>query len=88
MLGESVQHDVPSQDVVTWNAMLLGLVKSGQGQKALEFFGQMQQEYEPNSVTFVAVLNACGSVVALEEGRCAHEQIIKNEWDLDVFCGE
>jgi pentatricopeptide repeat protein len=68
-----VFNEMPSRDVVTWNAMLLGLVKSGQGQKALEFFGQMQQEYvQPNSVTFVAVLNACASVVALEEGRCAH----------------
>jgi pentatricopeptide repeat protein len=31
------------------------------------------------------VLNACASVLALEEGRCAHEQIIQTGWDLDVF---
>ncbi len=41
----------------------------------------------PNSVTFVGVLNACASIVALEEGRCAHEHIIKCGWDLDVFVG-
>ncbi len=31
---------------------------------------------QPDTVTFVGVLNACASVVALEEGRHAHEQII------------
>jgi hypothetical protein len=28
-------------------------------------------------VAFLGVLNACASVVALEEARCAHEQIIQ-----------
>jgi pentatricopeptide repeat protein len=57
-----------------------------QGQKALEIFQQMQQEdVQPDSVTFMGVLNACASVVALEQGRCAHEQIIESGWDLDVF---
>jgi len=46
-----------SQNVVTWNAMVLGHVKCGQGQKALELFQQMQQQsVQPNSVTFVGVL--------------------------------
>jgi pentatricopeptide repeat protein len=63
-------------------------VKCQQGQKALELFRQMQWEgVWPNSVTFVGVLNACASVVALEEGRCAHEQIIERGWDSDVFVG-
>ncbi|CAK9212162.1 unnamed protein product, partial [Sphagnum troendelagicum] len=57
---------MPSRDVVTWNTMILGRVKCGQGQKALELFQQMQQEgVQPNSVTFVGVLNACASVLAL-----------------------
>ncbi len=40
---------------------------------------------QPNSITFVGVLNACASIVALEEGRCVHEEIIESEWDSDVF---
>ncbi len=35
----------------------------------------------------MGVLNACGSVVALEDGRFAHEQIIERGWDSDVFVG-
>ncbi len=42
---------------------------------------------QPDSVTFVAVLNACASMVALEEGRHAHEQIIQSGLELDVFVG-
>ncbi len=37
--------------------------------------------------TFVMVLNACASLVALEDGWCAHEQIIQSGWDLDVSVG-
>jgi pentatricopeptide repeat protein len=30
----------------------------------------------------------CGtSIVALEEGRCAHEQITQSGWDSDFFVG-
>ncbi|KAH8932812.1 hypothetical protein BDL97_19G095000 [Sphagnum fallax] len=84
----SVFNKMPSRNVLTWTAMILGHVKCGKGRKALELFQQMQQEgVQPNSVTFVGVLNACASVVALEEGRCAHEQIIERGWDSDVFVG-
>jgi len=83
-----VFNKMPSRDVVTWNAMILGHGKCAQGQKALELFSQMQQEgVKPDSVTFVGVVNACASWVALEEGRCAHEQIIQSGWDSDVFVG-
>jgi pentatricopeptide repeat protein len=76
---------MPSRDVVTWNAMILGHVKCGQEQKALELFQQIQEGMQPDSVTFVGVLNACASVVAIEEGRCAHQQIIQSGLQSDVF---
>jgi hypothetical protein len=42
---------------------------------------------QPNSVTFVGVLNACASVLALEEGRSVHEQISRSGCECDVFVG-
>jgi pentatricopeptide repeat protein len=72
-----VFHKMTSHDVVYWTAMILGHVKCGQGQKALELFQQMQQEgLHTDSVTFVSVQNACASVVTLDKGRPVHEQII------------
>ncbi len=79
---------MPSRNVVTWSAIILGHVKCGQGQKALELFQQMQQEgVQPDSVTFVGVLKACASMVAIEEGRCVHRDIIQSGLECDVFVG-
>jgi pentatricopeptide repeat protein len=50
--------------------------------------GQLQQEgVLPNSGTFGGLLNVCASVVALEEGGYANEQVIQSGWDSDVFVG-
>jgi len=38
-----------------------------------------------DSATFVAVLNTFGSVVAIEDSRSAHEQIIQSGWDSNAF---
>ncbi|KAH8934858.1 hypothetical protein BDL97_17G001400 [Sphagnum fallax] len=76
------------RDVISWTAVIQGYARSGKGQKALELFRQMQQEgVQPNSVTFLGVLNACATVMALEEGRRAHEQIIECDFESDVFVG-
>jgi pentatricopeptide repeat protein len=83
-----VFNKMPSQDVVTWNAMVLGHVTCSQGQKALELFGQMQMDsVRPGSVSLVGVLNAYASLAALEEGRCVHHQIIQNGCKSDVSVG-
>jgi pentatricopeptide repeat protein len=81
-----VFNKMSSRDVVSWTAMILGNVKCGEGQAALKLFQQMQQEgVLPNPITFVGVLNACASVLALEEGRCAHKLIIESDFESNVF---
>jgi pentatricopeptide repeat protein len=42
---------------------------------------------QPDSVTFVGVLKACASVVAIEESRCVHQQFIQSGLESDVFVG-
>jgi pentatricopeptide repeat protein len=84
----TVFEKMPSQNVVTWTTIILGHVQCQQGQKALELFEKMQQEgVQQDSVTFVGVLNACVSILALEEGRCVHQQIVEFGCDSDVFVG-
>jgi pentatricopeptide repeat protein len=86
--AQRVFNRMSTRNVVSWSAMILGHVKCGQGQKALELFQQMKLEgVEPNHVTFVAVLNACASVMALEEGRHVHEEIIQCGFESDVIVG-
>jgi hypothetical protein len=38
-------------------------------------------------VIFVGVLNACASVISLEEGMHVHQQIIQNGLEFDVYVG-
>jgi hypothetical protein len=48
----------------------------------------MQQEgVQPDSVTFVGVLNACVGLGALEDGMLVHEQLIQTGCKSDVFMG-
>jgi hypothetical protein len=36
---------------------------------------------------YVGVLNACATVIALEEGRIVHDKIIERGCEFDVFVG-
>ncbi len=54
---------------------------------AAVFFQMHQEAVRPDSVKDMVVLTACASIVALEEGTCAHEQIIQSGWDSDSFVG-
>jgi pentatricopeptide repeat protein len=85
--ARKVFNKMDARDVVSYNAMILAHVKSGQAQEALELFQRMQCEEgaEPDRATFLAVLNACASVASLNEGRCVQEQIIQNGLGSDVF---
>jgi hypothetical protein len=70
----SVFNKMHTPDVIAWSGMILGYFKCGQ--KALEIYQQMQHEaVQPDTITFIGVINACASVMALEEGRRIHEQI-------------
>jgi len=86
--ARAVFDKMPARNVVSWTAMILGHVKCGQGDKALELFQKMQQEgTQPDLVTFVAVVNACANVGSLDEGRHVHKQIVQFGFESDVFVG-
>jgi pentatricopeptide repeat protein len=81
-----VFNRMSTHTVVSWNAMILGHVKCGQGQKALDLFQRMkQEEVQPDPVTFVGVLNACAIIGAIEEGRCIHAHTIQSGCDSDAY---
>jgi pentatricopeptide repeat protein len=79
---------MPTHNVVSWNPMILGHVKCGEGQRGVELFQQMQHEGGPDHFTFVVVLSACASAkTALEEGRCIHQQISSYHSGVKSICG-
>ncbi|XP_024538663.1 pentatricopeptide repeat-containing protein At4g14050, mitochondrial isoform X1 [Selaginella moellendorffii] len=57
-------------DIVSWTALILGYADNGEEFLALENFSCLSSSgCFPDARAFVAVLGACGSVVALETGR-------------------
>jgi pentatricopeptide repeat protein len=81
-----VFKNMPSLTVVSWIAMIFGHVKCGEGPLGIgSFSANATGSLKPNPVNFVGVLNACASRVALEEGRRAHEQIIRSGFESNVF---
>jgi pentatricopeptide repeat protein len=86
--AQRVFNRMATCNVVSWNAMILGLVKCGQAHRTLGLSGQIQREgVQPDSVTFVGMLNACATLGALEEGRHIHEQSVQNGCESDIFVG-
>jgi pentatricopeptide repeat protein len=66
-----VINNVPSQNVVSWNAILGGCVMHGHGKEALKHFDQMHEEgVQPGDITFVYLLSACSRAGLVDEGMC------------------
>ena len=61
-------QELPIQNVVSWNALIAGYAKNGQGFEALSCFERMQSEaISPDVVTFISVLKACSSGGVMDE---------------------
>ncbi|CAN1167102.1 Pentatricopeptide repeat-containing protein At3g46790, chloroplastic [Linum perenne] len=69
--------------------MIACYAKNEMGFEALELFREMVVRIGPNSVTMVSVLQACGALGALEQGKMIHGYIVRNGLDsiLPVVSG-
>ncbi|KAK7386070.1 hypothetical protein VNO78_32148 [Psophocarpus tetragonolobus] len=60
---------MPVKNIYSWNSMISGYARHGDGGKALKLFTQMKYHGElPDHVTFVGVLSACSHVGLVDEG--------------------
>ncbi|KAJ7008797.1 hypothetical protein NC653_007455 [Populus alba x Populus x berolinensis] len=86
--ARQVFDEMPERDVVCWTAMIDGLVRNGESNRALEVFRNMQREdVMPNEVTIVCVLSACSELGALQLGRWVHSYMDKHGIELNHFVG-
>ena len=83
--GQEVFDGMIVRDVITWNAMIGGYGENGDSEKAFAVFYQMQKEGpEPNRITFLNLLNACG---ALEQVKEVHAQVIESGLSSETRVG-
>ncbi|XP_023550936.1 pentatricopeptide repeat-containing protein At5g04780, mitochondrial isoform X3 [Cucurbita pepo subsp. pepo] len=73
-----VFRDVEDRNVVLWNAMISGLSRHARSLEVMILFEKMQQiGLNPNDVTFVSVLSACGHMGLVEKGQKYFDLMIK-----------
>lgn len=75
------------RDIVTWNAILAGYVKSMQISAAFELFVRILQEEKADIFTYGSILKACSSKVALLEGSLTFLLIIDRGLEQEEFLG-
>ncbi|TXG69002.1 hypothetical protein EZV62_003937 [Acer yangbiense] len=79
---------IPKGNLFLWNVLIRGYAWSGPYEVAIGLYHRMN-EYGlvPNNFTFPFVLKACSALSAIEEGRRIHEDVIRTNWEKDVFVG-
>lgn len=69
--AECVFDEMPSRNLITWNAMVGGYTHQGHANMALALFEEMSarsHEVKPNYVTLVCVLSACSREGVVQKG--------------------
>ncbi|RZC53528.1 hypothetical protein C5167_012387 [Papaver somniferum] len=68
--AHQIFDNMPSKNVVSWNAMISALAVHGRAQDAIALFKSMLKDGTvcPDDITFVGVLSACVHVGLVEEG--------------------
>ncbi|KAK8651528.1 hypothetical protein V6N13_141128 [Hibiscus sabdariffa] len=79
--GRQVFDDMIERNVITWTAMISGLVQNELYEESLELFNQMRSgSVCPNSLTYLSSLTACSGLQALTEGCQIHGLL----WKLGI----
>ncbi|KAJ9153295.1 hypothetical protein P3X46_026749 [Hevea brasiliensis] len=79
---ENAQHlfdCMPERNVISWTAVISGYAQMNRPHQAIAIFRRMQLEnVEPDEITMLAALSACGHLGALELGEWIHSYIDKH----------
>lgn len=86
--ARKVFDEMGERDLVSWNSMISGYSQMGYAREAVELFGDMRnQGVEPNEMTLVSVLGACGGLGDLNFGRCVESYVLEKNFELNSFIG-
>ncbi|XP_021908282.1 putative pentatricopeptide repeat-containing protein At3g47840 [Carica papaya] len=84
--GCRVFDEMPIRNVVSWTAIITGLVRAGCNQEALLYFSEMwRSRVVCDSYTFAIALKASAVSGCLNYGREIHSQILKRGLEVTSF---
>lgn len=74
------------KDDGTWSAMIKAYEGKGFELEALNLFDVMQREgFRPNVPSLISVLCICASRASFDHGKQVHAQLVRSQFDLDVY---
>eukprot|EP00250_Pteridium_aquilinum_P003344 c1365_g1_i1 orf=320-1204(+) len=77
---------LPNRNIVSWHAMMTGYAEHGQNDLVFQLFGEMHKEIvQPNKVTYLCALKACGSSATLQQGKLIHAEVITSALESDMM---
>ncbi|XP_058081466.1 pentatricopeptide repeat-containing protein At5g65570 [Magnolia sinica] len=83
-----VFHRLVDPNLMSWTAVIVGLVQNGREESALLMLRQMiRNSINPNAFTLSTALRACSSLAMFEQGKQMHARIMKTGLDRDKFAG-
>lgn len=74
-----IERIIPVSDIVSWNTIIVGCTQNGLYKDALEAFQFMHSSLaiNPDSITLVSILSACGNLNLQSLGKSIHCTILK-----------
>ncbi|KAJ0021510.1 hypothetical protein Pint_31075 [Pistacia integerrima] len=67
--AEKIFKTLPRRNIISWNAIITGYGMHGRGYDAvLSFLQMLEVGFQPNGVTFIALLSACSHSGLIEKG--------------------
>ncbi|GLJ18953.1 hypothetical protein SUGI_0338960 [Cryptomeria japonica] len=84
--SRQVFEKISSRDVVTWSAMIAGLVQNGYCNEALKCFLQMQSVgVVPDQIIVTSILKACTVLSDIKHGEEIHDYVIRGRYGNDII---
>ncbi|XP_021892007.1 putative pentatricopeptide repeat-containing protein At3g01580 [Carica papaya] len=84
-IASNLFRKMTEKDVISWSSMIACYAQSGDAVEALGLFEEMvDKAIEPNAITVVSILQACGIGCDLEKGRKIHKLAVEKGFDVEV----
>ncbi|XP_057843931.2 putative pentatricopeptide repeat-containing protein At1g68930 isoform X2 [Cryptomeria japonica] len=81
-------EEMAERDVISWNAMIGGYLRGGQGDEAMNIFQHMRQQGAmPDWITLTTVVGICSGKLGIAEGKQVHACAIRLGLEGDVYVG-
>ncbi|KAK9075923.1 hypothetical protein SSX86_004253 [Deinandra increscens subsp. villosa] len=76
------------RDLVSWNSIINGYVKSGKPWEGLRLYGRMEEEgIKPDEVTMIGMISCCAQLESLNLGMEFHRYVEENQIKMTVPLG-